>query len=775
MADEFSMDDAASDRRMRATFDSSPIGLALIDVDGGVIRANAALRELTGQFEAKGRRLFEDPFDIERLCVPQAQLQEVFEGKRPWIIDRFSLRRERGEDVWLEVSVYPVQDADGRRLCATLILENITAEVHAAEEVQRRERTNRTLLRTIPGLLFHVSADGTFLSYSPGSEAHTLVNADEIVGSTIDEVLPEPERQQSMDCLRRALQSRDVIHQNLALWFDAELRHLEARYAAVTDDEALIIVRDVTDQRWREIGRAALHAISELFDRAEDVESVYREAPAILAEQFGFPIAAIELYDAVSTSMLLLGSHGIPDDGAAHRVPCDETVSGTVAHTGKPFVAADVTTLPSDMPSALLTPRTRGLICVAMPGDGGPLGTVCLADTRPREACPTLTDALVSVANYLGESIARRQARSDLRAVVSAARCLLWEADVSLRSAEGFPDGVLFWDTGPLDEESAQRFLPLDVPAGYTYVDAWLAARSVQDTARLDATGEAALRENAPGYSQAFSCADRHGVERWIQEDVFIRRLSPGRWHCVGVCTDITERKRVEQAKDEFMASVSHELRTPLTSIKGALELLVEGSAGGVTDQAQSLLEIALNNTERLTRLVNDVLDISTLESHGATFEMASMELAPLIAESLDANRPFVDKLGVELVFQGAIPGVIVSADGGRFVQLMTNLVVNAAKFSPPQGRVTVTMDVHDGWARVSVRDGGPGIPESARATLFDRFTQVDSSNTRGHDGTGLGLAIARGIVERMGGRIDLTSEVGVGSTFFFDLPIRDA
>ena len=201
----------------------------------------------------------------------------------------------------------------------------------------------------------------------------------------------------------------------------------------------------------------------------------------------------------------------------------------------------------------------------------------------------------------------------------------------------------------------------------------------------------------------------------------------------------------------------------------------MEGSAGGVTDQAQSLLEIALNNTERLTRLVNDVLDISTLESHGATFEMASMELAPLIAESLDANRPFVDKLGVELVFQGAIPGVIVSADGGRFVQLMTNLVVNAAKFSPPQGRVTVTMDVHDGWARVSVRDGGPGIPESARATLFDRFTQVDSSNTRGHDGTGLGLAIARGIVERMGGRIDLTSEVGVGSTFFFDLPIRDA
>jgi signal transduction histidine kinase len=169
------------------------------------------------------------------------------------------------------------------------------------------------------------------------------------------------------------------------------------------------------------------------------------------------------------------------------------------------------------------------------------------------------------------------------------------------------------------------------------------------------------------------------------------------------------------------------------------------------------------------------VLDISTLESHGAAFEIESMELAPLIAESLEANRPFVDKLGVELVFQGAIPGVVVRADGGRFVQLMTNLVVKAAKFSPAQGRVTVTMDVHDGWARASVRDDGPGIPESARATLFDRFTQVDSSNTRRHDGTGLGLAIARGIVQRLGGHIDLTSEVGVGSTFFFDLPTVDA
>jgi len=256
---------------------------------------------------------------------------------------------------------------------------------------------------------------------------------------------------------------------------------------------------------------------------------------------------------------------------------------------------------------------------------------------------------------------------------------------------------------------------------------------------------------------------------------VFIRPRGANHWHCVGVCTDITERKRAERAKDDFLAAVSHELRTPLTSIKGALELLVDGSAGEVDEQAQRLLDIALSNAQRLTRLVDDVLDISTLESHDGAFSIKAMELAPLLADSLDANRPFVHSLGIELVFQNPIAGVFVGADAGRFAQLVANLVVNAAKFSPPDGRVTVAMAAHDGWARVSVRDNGPGIPESARSTLFDRFTQVDTSNTRGHDGTGLGLAIARGIVERLGGRIDLTSEVGVGSTFFFELPILDA
>ena len=770
------MDDFVADSRARATFDSSPIGLALLDADGGVLRANAALRELTELFDAVGSALFDDPFDLEGMEVSRADLAAIFGGDLPEVVNRLCLRAADAAEVWVEVSVYPAKEPDGEISCATFILENITEEVRAAAEVERSELTNRTLLRAIPDLIFRVTADGTFLDYSPGSEAHALVRADTILGATIEGVLPEPQGQQSMACLRRALQSDGVVHQQFELWFGTDLRFLEARYAAIADDEALIIVRDVTDEKWRELGREALHAISDIVLRAERVDGIYDAAPKALAEGFGFPLASIELYNPSSSAMGVLGAHGVGALGVGRQVvPCDGTVAGRVARSAEPFATDDLAAHTDHTAPIFASEQPRAVLCVPMLDEEGVVGAVCLADTRVRAAPSVLVDAVATVANYLGEAITRRRARSDLRSIIAAAQCLLWEADVTLVVDEQHPTGSLEWDPRPLDAESAQRFLPLDVQPGEAYEDALFRAMAPEGRMSLDRVSREAVLGGEAGYTQEFRCSDRAGAVRWLHADVFVRPRGDGHRHCVGVCTDITERKRAERAKDDFLAAVSHELRTPLTSIKGAIELLVDGSAGEVTQQGQGLLDIALSNAERLTRLVNDVLDISTLESHAGAFNIETMELAPLLAQSLDGNRPFVDKLGVELVLQDPVPGVFVGVDGGRFAQLVSNLVINAAKFSPPDGRVTVAMTIHDGWARVSVRDDGPGIPESAWGTLFDRFTQVDGSTTRDHDGTGLGLAIARGIVERLGGRIDLTSEVGVGSTFFFDLPVLES
>jgi len=385
---------------------------------------------------------------------------------------------------------------------------------------------------------------------------------------------------------------------------------------------------------------------------------------------------------------------------------------------------------------------------------------------------------LAQVAVALDHALLYRQtqeAREEMRAIMAGARCLLWHATVERREMDGGAPTHFEWDTRVFDSAAAQRFMPLDVPHGQTYESAWFAAKADEDLQPMDDLAATALAEGRDGYTQEFRCVDRNGLTRWLLEDVHIESAGPDRWRLIGVCTDVTERKQVDEMKEEFISTVSHELRTPLTSILGALERVVGGSAGELPERSQPLLTIARDNSRRLTRRVNDILDIDKIEFGRVEFDVQTMELAPLLDAAIEANRPFADSLNVQLVFEGSVDGVQVDVDPGRFAQLMANLLSNATKFSPPDDRVTVTMGVTDGWTRVSVSDNGDGIPEDAHAHLFDRFTQVDGSSTREHPGTGLGLAIAKAIVERLRGRIGLTSEVGVGTTFFFELRARAA
>lgn len=238
---------------------------------------------------------------------------------------------------------------------------------------------------------------------------------------------------------------------------------------------------------------------------------------------------------------------------------------------------------------------------------------------------------------------------------------------------------------------------------------------------------------------------------------------------------DVSARRRVEQMKTEFVATVSHELRTPLTSIAGSLGLLAGGAAGALPDRAGRLISIAHSNAQRLVRLINDILDIEKIESGKATFDMQPLDLVPLVLQTIDANRGFGDNYGV--VIDADLPEIpaMVRGDNDRLIQVVTNLVSNAVKFSPKGGTVTVSVRAHDrGW-RIGVRDRGPGIPPEFQPRLFSKFAQADSSDTRQKGGTGLGLAIAREIVLRHGGAIGFQTSVGEGTEFQVDLPRIDA
>jgi signal transduction histidine kinase len=225
-----------------------------------------------------------------------------------------------------------------------------------------------------------------------------------------------------------------------------------------------------------------------------------------------------------------------------------------------------------------------------------------------------------------------------------------------------------------------------------------------------------------------------------------------------------------EQVKDEFLAVVGHELRTPLTSIRGSLGLLEGGVLGELPEEATSILSIAITNTDRLVRLINDILDVERLSSDHVEIEPAPVRAAELVHQATQTVQTTATLAHVKL--QSHIADLLVCADNDRVIQALVNLLANAIKFSPPQSIITTVVCADDGWARFSIKDQGRGVPAERLEAIFERFRQVDASDAREKGGTGLGLPIARSIIEHHGGRMWAESAPGDGSTFYFTLPL---
>ena len=238
----------------------------------------------------------------------------------------------------------------------------------------------------------------------------------------------------------------------------------------------------------------------------------------------------------------------------------------------------------------------------------------------------------------------------------------------------------------------------------------------------------------------------------------------------VNTFIDISERLAVERLKNEFVSVVSHELRTPLTSIRGSLGLLEGGVLGDLSDEATQMLGIAITNADRLVRLINDILDVERIESGKAPLELRDCDLADLMQATSDLLRPAAAEAGITLSFEPE--PVALLADPDRVTQTLVNLVGNAIKFTPRDGRVAVSAHREQDVVQVRVQDDGPGIPADMRDAIFDRFSQVEGADARRTGGSGLGLAIARGIVQQHGGRIWVEDAPEGGSVFAFELPL---
>ena len=244
-----------------------------------------------------------------------------------------------------------------------------------------------------------------------------------------------------------------------------------------------------------------------------------------------------------------------------------------------------------------------------------------------------------------------------------------------------------------------------------------------------------------------------------------------GQVRFLAVLRDVTDRLQISRMKTEFVSTVSHELRTPLTSIAGSLGLIAGGAAGQLPERAQRLVEIARSNCARLIRLINDILDIEKIESGKMQFDIKPLSLSVLLEQAVEANREFATSHGVTIDLGSVPPSACILGDEDRVMQVVTNLLSNAAKFSPEGGVVRVGVRPLSRRYRISVADEGPGIPEAFRERIFSKFAQADSSDTRTKGGTGLGLSIVREIVDKLGGAVGFESVPGHGATFHVDLP----
>ncbi|MEH2358095.1 ATP-binding protein [Nostoc sp.] len=290
------------------------------------------------------------------------------------------------------------------------------------------------------------------------------------------------------------------------------------------------------------------------------------------------------------------------------------------------------------------------------------------------------------------------------------------------------------------------------------------------------------LPETGSLYNLEFEFSTKSGELKTILISLELIDLA-GVPYALLIANDITERKRLE---NEFISLVSHELRTPLTSTMGALDLLSSGQLGTLTEQGQKVLSIATTNTERLIRLVNDILDLERMKSGKILTRKAKCNAAELLITATEAMQAMADKLQVRLIINPV--AVELWADPDRLLQTLTNLLSNAIKFSEPADTVWISATLSESrsveskenqpsssnFLLITIQDEGRGIPEDKLQIIFERFQQVDASDSRNKGGTGLGLAICRDIIQQHDGKIWVQSILGKGSTFYVLLPLGD-
>ncbi|GAB59555.1 ATP-binding protein [Rheinheimera nanhaiensis] len=513
---------------------------------------------------------------------------------------------------------------------------------------------------------------------------------------------------------------------------------------------------------------STLNNIATSFD--PDWRKQLRQALQVAADYLQLPIAIVSKIEQQDYQVLVHSApEGLLQDGS-HFALGNTYCSLTLAR-GTVLAIDQMSQSQHAQHPCFKTFALESYIGSAIQVDGKPFGTVSFSSATAR-ATPFSQlecDFVSLLARWIGSSIERRQyleaqvdAAQRLKKIASQLPGMVFQFQLKPDGSSSFPycsEGIrdIYQLTPEQVKDDASAVFALIHPDD-------LAA--VQDSVAASAASLSLWKTD-------YRVRRQDGEYIWVTGRSMPEQQPDGSvlWH--GFISDLTERKRVERLKDEFVSTVSHELRTPLTAISGAIGLLHGQVFGALPEQARQMTELAQANVKKLQLLINDLLDMDKLIAGKMQFDMQPQPLLPIIQAALRDNQSYAQQYQVSYQLDADPTDIWVRVDNMRLQQVLTNLLSNAAKFSPPQAVVKVVLQQQDDTALIRVIDSGCGISDDFKPYIFSKFSQADSSDSKTKGGTGLGLAISQQLMHKMQGNIGFHSEQGKGSEFYLLLPVE--
>jgi PAS domain S-box-containing protein len=713
-----------------------------------------------------------------------AAYSEVVRAMLPSQVPSFEthLRRRNGElfPVKLHLSALRNQDGEPAGLVAVALDQSTTIRKDQWKR-EARERY-RDVFENSSEMIATLDLAGRFLYVNPAwKRCFSKDQAEDSEVEFFEQVFSPDCRAEAGSLLRRVMSGETIdrapIRNETA---DGHLQELELslhqRRRAGKPMAVQCLVRDVTQQKQREHRLALQLLVTQIVGENVSSEMAAMRVLEALCVSQGWDVAVKWEINAEENKLEFSTAWGVP--GKETESLIQESVSTTLTPggslPGRAWSEGRLVWL-GDLSKAAGDPRVKSAMRHKMvSGWATPVqvGNNVLAvlefycHLRLREDRET-TAAMETVAASLGQMLARTRERERAEELSRQQKILLHsvadgicgvDRNGLVRFANPAATRLLGAPAASLIGKQVHELVHGAAPASKKCGDDCTLLKAANG--RVPSTGEDTIyRANGGGFPAEYFLNPILDMGRYSGSVLSFR--------------DISQRYALDRLKDEFVSTVSHELRTPLTSIRGALGLLSSGILGDISDKATNLLRIALSNSDRLVRLINDILDLERAQSGREPLVFRPVQMADLVRQSMDGMQLMAESAGVLLIHDKT--QVEITADADRLVQVLTNLLSNAIKFSPPNSAVSIMLRPGSSGMTLSVIDQGRGIPADKLEAIFGRFQQVDASDSRQKGGSGLGLAICRAIVSQHNGRIWAERNPIRGSTFRVFLPYHPA